>query len=248
MNKYRFFFFASACVLIATPAVADPSKPIRDAMNSPASMFDVFTHSMDSQLQRDSDKEENEISAGRVLALLIERGKMVDSNAKEEELFSAKNVARLKTTPETCFSFFRYDFQTNRFLARFYCIVPDEVGFLNTDLSFESEQSRTEFTKRITKRAYGKVFLALNRTSLRSGYETKALNEEAFLKEVTENTVVEIDWTIDTNADVDDGERDPISVVAEQLRKKGVATRRYRGTRSLGGKISVECDDTMFKK
>jgi hypothetical protein len=237
------------CLLLAAlfschnTATADPSKPIRDAMNHPASAFDLYMHTLGIELQAEFEKEREEVQLGRFLASLIERADLIDKTAKAGEEFSAEYVRRLKSHPNFHFSDFTYDFKTNQFTLQLGFHSPDSFPVLETDLSFDGEKKRKQFMEEVTERAWDRVSFKFPTHRIQNGYTSKGFDEEAFGKEVAANTVLIVEWQIFTRIP---GEQS--STTAKQLAEKGVAIRTYKGTRSQNGVISVEYDDFVPKK
>jgi hypothetical protein len=239
MARLLFCLFVAASAFWSPCAFADPSKPIRDAMNHPASAFDFYMQTLRSVWEREFDKEREEAQLGRFMAALIEKGKLIDKSAKEGEPFSEEFVAMLKSRPNYSFSSFTYDFQTNRFTLSLGISAPDTFPLLESDLSFEGEQKRKAFMEEVVDRAWQRVSYKFTTVTIQNGYTSKAWDEEGFKKEVAENTNLEVRWDIFTRAS---NER---SELAKLLAAKGVTIRTYTATRSAGGRVSVDYDDFM---
>jgi len=232
-----------AAALLAWPKdiYADPSKPIRDAMNHPASAFDLYMHTLKIDLQQDFNEERSQAQLGHFIASLIERADLIDATAKDGEEFSAGFVKALKIQPNFYFSDFVYDFQANVFTLRLSFQTPDGFPALETDLSFEGEKERKRFMEEVVRRAWDRVSYKFPTHRIQNGYSSKSFDEEAFGKEVAANTVLEVEWQIFTRIP---RERNQL---AKLLGEKGVSIRTYKGTRSKSGAISVEYDDFVPK-
>lgn len=240
MPKSVFVLILSACFTWPLIGFADPSKPIREAMNHPASAFDLYMHTLRLDFEKEFEREREQAQLGRFIASLIERGGLIDKNAKEGEEFSVEFVSRLKTRPNYSFDSFTYDFQTNRFTLNLNFHVPDEFPVLQTDLSFEGEKERKAFMEEVTKRAWETVSFKFPTHRIQNGYTTKGFDEDAFKQEVAENTVLVVEWPIFAKAS-------KASKTATLLAEKGVSIRTYKGTRSQMGTVSVDYDDFIPK-
>lgn len=233
-----------ATAILAWPKdiYADPSKPIRDAMNHPASAFDLYMHTLRIDLEQEFNQEREAAKLGQFIASLIERADLVDDTAKEGEEFSAEFVQALKSRPSFHFSGFDYDFQASLFTLRLDLQTPDSFPALQTDLSFEGEKERKLFMEEVVRRAWGRVSFKLPTHRIQNGYTSKSFDEDAFLEEVAANTKLVVYWRIHARIPRETNR------LAKLLGEKGVSIRTYKGTRSKSGAISVEDDDFIPKE
>jgi hypothetical protein len=241
MARLVLWFVLSVAIAWGSFGIADPSKPIKDAMNHRASVFDLYMHSLNADMEQEFKREVETAELGRFLAEIVERGGMVDESAKADEQFSKEFVARMKATPAFLFHSFDYDFASNKFTVSLGLMVPNEFPITESDLSFESEQKRKQFMEEATEKAWNRVSFRLTSHRIQKGYDSRAFDEEAFKKEVLDNTELKLTWHIYSL------EPKRESTLAKLLSEKGVSGRSYTGTRAVGGRISVDYDDYIPK-
>ncbi len=231
--------FASALLAWPSESYADPSKPIRDAMNHPASAFDLYIHILDAKLEQDFRPNRSR-ELYPIIAEIIERAELIDPKAKEGELFSKAwiNQARQPVNVKPSFYGIDYAFEPNLFIMRFMLYIQDTSPLLQSDLSFEGEQYRKKVMEDYVTDIWRRAKVAIEFTRVQNGYSKQSFDEEEFVAEVAANTQLRLLCTI-VSDDESSGD------FGKLLREKGVISRTYTAIRSKHGVISVTYRDQL---